>query len=84
MISSLDLAQRGFALIAGPDGEGWTNAAGAPGIALAAYRLGSDLLGDVPGFMVRTGLSPQGALLIGRMASSHGACGRWSTIQGRC
>ena len=63
-ISSLDLAGRGFALLAGPDGEGWTDAAGAPGIALPAYRLGGDLLGDVPGFLARTGLGPQGALLI--------------------
>ena len=64
MISSLDLAGRGFALLAGPDGGGWTDAAGAPGIGLPAYRLGGDLLGDLPGFMAWTGLSPQGALLI--------------------
>jgi len=80
-VSTLDLAGRGFVLLAGPDGAGWTEAARLASarlnVPLASYRVGTDLIDTNGAFLARTGLAPAGALLVrpdGFIAwRSHGA-----------
>jgi putative polyketide hydroxylase len=61
-ISTLDLVGPGFALIAGPEGVAWTEAARR--VELPAFRFGAELGGDASAFLARTGLAADGALLI--------------------
>jgi hypothetical protein len=70
LVSTHDLPEHGFALLAAADGRGWTAAAhalaGAAGTPLPAYRIAPDGdLADPDGRSVRTlGLSGGGALLL--------------------
>lgn len=63
-ISTLDLFGRGFVLLAGPDGQGWVDAAREA--AIAAHRVGADGdLADVDErFLTIYALAPDGALLV--------------------
>ncbi len=69
-ISTLDLLDGRFILLAGPDGRPWqkaaSEAAASLGIKLAAYRVGSDgeLLDLENVWQVRMGVSAEGALLV--------------------
>jgi putative polyketide hydroxylase len=69
-ISTLDLLDGRFVLLAGPTGTPWlkaaSDAASTLGIDLAAYHVGSD--GDVQdledGWQAKMGVSPEGAILV--------------------
>lgn len=68
-ISTLDLFDRNFTLLAGPDGEGWCNSARAAttrlGIEINVHRAGADGLEDAAGaFLDAYGISPTGAVLV--------------------
>jgi len=69
-ISTLDLFRGPFALLAGPEGGAWaeaarTAAARRPGLALDAHCVGGDSLRDPAGnFCAAYGLSPSGAALV--------------------
>ncbi|WP_327581133.1 FAD-dependent monooxygenase [Nonomuraea sp. NBC_00507] len=67
-VSTVELATDTFVLLAAPDGASWadaaTAAAGALGIPLSAYRIGTDLADAEGRFLQVTGLTPQGALLV--------------------
>jgi 2-polyprenyl-6-methoxyphenol hydroxylase-like FAD-dependent oxidoreductase len=68
-ISTLDLFDRNFTLLAGPDGEGWCNSARAAttrlGIEIDIHRVGADGLEDATGtFLDAYGISPTGAVLV--------------------
>ena len=69
-ISTLDLLDGRFVLLAGPDGASWCEASLAVeaslGIKLSAYRIGpnADLLDLEHGWPARMGVSPDGAVLI--------------------
>jgi putative polyketide hydroxylase len=68
-VSTLDLAGTGFALIAGPDGADWCDAArafaGRTGVPLTTHRVGADGLTDPTGrWLATAGLQPAGALLV--------------------
>lgn len=68
LISTHDLTGRGFVLLAGPDGAAWVaaarNVAERSGAPLAASRVGEDLIDATKTFLARTGLGPDGALLM--------------------
>ena len=68
-VSTLDLAGKGFALVAGADGGAWVDAANAiaaSGVPLAVHRVGPD--GDLAApdgrFERLVGIAPDGALLL--------------------
>ena len=61
-ISTLDLVGPGFALIAGPDGAAWSEAARR--LELPAFRFDAELGGDPAPFLASAGLEADGALLI--------------------
>jgi 2-polyprenyl-6-methoxyphenol hydroxylase-like FAD-dependent oxidoreductase len=61
-ISTLDLVGDDFVLIAGPQGGAWSEAARA--LKLRAFQFGVDLDGGASAFLARTGLGPDGALLV--------------------
>ena len=68
-VSTLDLADHGFALLAGEEGRGWTEAAralAATGIPLTAYRIGpgADLEDPEECFAATVGIRAGGALLL--------------------
>lgn len=69
-ISTLDLFDGRFVLLAGPDGAPWCVAAAALktslGIELAVYRLGpeADVLHPEQDGLARLGISPEGAMLV--------------------
>jgi putative polyketide hydroxylase len=68
-LSTHDLVGSGFVLIAGPAGDDWSAAARtllrrAPGAPLTAYRIGAELEDALDSFLARTGLAPDGAVLI--------------------
>jgi hypothetical protein len=69
-ISTLDLLDGRFVLLAGPDGALWqkaaSDAAASPGIKLAAYRVGADgdLLDLENSWQAKTGVSAEGAMLV--------------------
>jgi putative polyketide hydroxylase len=69
-ISTLDLLDGRFVLLAGPAGAPWreaaSGAAASIGLDLAAYRLGADgdLLDPENGWQTRMGSSPEGAVLV--------------------
>jgi putative polyketide hydroxylase len=68
-ISALDLFGRNFTLLAGPEGNAWTEAAreGAKllGIAVDVYKIGENGLTDPSdGFSVAYGIRPNGAVLV--------------------
>jgi putative polyketide hydroxylase len=69
-ISTLDLLDGRFVLLAGPDGASWqkaaSGAAAALGIGLAAYRIGSDgVLRDLENaWQAKMGVAPEGAVLV--------------------
>ena len=69
-LSTLDLLDGRFVLLAGPAGTPWQEAApgvaGSLGIDLAAYRLGADgdLLDPQDGWRARLGMSAEGAVLV--------------------
>jgi putative polyketide hydroxylase len=65
-LSTLDLAGRGFVLLAGPKGQAWSNAARHIGamlrIDIMAYQMGWDF-SDTGDFLQLTGLDADGALV---------------------
>ena len=61
--STLDLAGRGFALLAGPAGEAWCQAAGAVSAQLEV-PIESQCVGDVPAFAEIYGTGAEGAVLL--------------------
>lgn len=67
-ISTHDLVGRGFALLAGPAGSSWVEAAKTlaqtHGVATTAFGIGVDLSDPTGTFLERTGLEPAGALLL--------------------
>jgi hypothetical protein len=69
-LSTLDLIGRNFVLMAGPDGEGWSRAAGAAarqlGIPLDVHRIGGAGAPEDPehAFPAACGIAPDGALLV--------------------
>jgi putative polyketide hydroxylase len=69
-ISTLDLRNGSFVLLAGPDGAAWQKAAvevaGSLGIKLAAYHVGADgdLLDLENGWQTRMGVEASGAVLV--------------------
>jgi aklavinone 12-hydroxylase len=63
-ISTIDLTGAGFVLLAGAEGEPWTEAARRLDAPLTAYRIGGDLV-DVEGrWEERYGVSAEGAVLL--------------------
>jgi 2-polyprenyl-6-methoxyphenol hydroxylase-like FAD-dependent oxidoreductase len=67
-VSTVELAVDDFVLLAGPDGQAWVDgavaAAGALGIPLRGFVVGTDLA-DVDGeFVARTGIGAAGAVLV--------------------
>jgi putative polyketide hydroxylase len=67
-ISTLDLARDRFVLIAGPSGSPWIDAARTTPFGLdalsAALQIGVDLVDPRDSFLRRTGLRPDGALIV--------------------
>lgn len=67
-ISTLDLVGSGFVLLAAREGGAWTSAAQAvarlSGLPLAAFCIGTDLIDRHDTFLERTGLDPDGAVLV--------------------
>jgi 2-polyprenyl-6-methoxyphenol hydroxylase-like FAD-dependent oxidoreductase len=68
-ISTLDLFDRNFTLLAGPDGTGWCESARTAakrfGIELDVHRIGADGLADMDGgFAAAYGIESTGALLV--------------------
>lgn len=68
VISTLDLVGHGFVLLAAPEGGAWIKARLAltpiVGLPLTAFRIGVDLIDPHDTFLTRTGLGPDGALLV--------------------
>jgi hypothetical protein len=66
--STLDLFGQGFVLLAGPDGEGWCDAADAAaapfGVDIRAYRAGVDVNGASGALEAAHGTGPAGAVLV--------------------
>jgi putative polyketide hydroxylase len=67
-ISTLDLFDGRFVLLAGPAGAPWqkaaSDAAASLAIELAAYRIGADLIDVENGWRTKMGLPPEGAVLV--------------------
>ncbi len=67
-LSTLDLFGAGFTLLAGPDGESWTDQAKAAattlGVRLDAYKIGAAGLADLGGFAAAYGVEAGGAVLV--------------------
>jgi putative polyketide hydroxylase len=67
-LSTLDLVDRNFVILTGPNGSPWAVAARElavrQGVPLTAFQFGSDLDGDVDALMACLGISPEGATLI--------------------
>jgi hypothetical protein len=67
-ISSLDLLDGRFVLLAGPDGAAWckaaSTAAGRLGIGVAAFQLGADLIDTDNKWQAKMGVAPDGAILL--------------------
>lgn len=67
-ISTHDLVGAGFVLLAGPSGGDWSQAARTvserSAVPLTAFQIGADVFDEEGAFLARTGLCPQGALLV--------------------
>jgi putative polyketide hydroxylase len=67
-ISTLDLFDGRFVLLAGPVGAPWqkaaSDAAASLAIALATYRIGADLIDVENGWRTKMGVPPEGAVLV--------------------
>jgi len=67
-ISTLDLLDGGFVLLAGPAGACWqkaaSEAAASFGIVLSAYQIGADLLDLENGWQTKMGAPPEAAVLV--------------------
>jgi len=68
-LSTLDLFDRNFTLLAGPEGEAWCTAARAAskrlGLAIDSHRIGDSGIADPSGtFLAQYGLAPSGAVLV--------------------